>query len=92
MRSGLVADETTSRSLTQSGHERHGIVAVRRIAFLKAQDHANCGDDYSRDLRLAKWGSEVSLHRDFIKGVAGSVVVWSLACTQFCLRGRQAEL
>ena len=34
----------------------------RRIAFLKAQDHANCGDDYSRDLRLAKWGSEVSLH------------------------------
>ena len=29
--------------------------------------------------------------RDFIKGVAGSVVVWSLACTQFCLRGRQAE-
>jgi hypothetical protein len=28
----------------------------RRIAFLKAWDHANCIDDYSRDLRLAKWG------------------------------------
>jgi hypothetical protein len=34
----------------------------RRIAFLKAQDHANCIDDYSRDLRLAKWGSGVSVH------------------------------
>jgi len=34
----------------------------RRIAFLKASDHANCIDDYSRDLRLAKWVSEVSLH------------------------------
>jgi hypothetical protein len=32
----------------------------RRIAFLKAQDHASV-DDYSRDLRLAKWGSGVSL-------------------------------
>src|SRR6516225_11545625 len=27
----------------------------RRIAFLKAWDHANCIDDYSRDLPLAKW-------------------------------------
>ena len=34
----------------------------RHIAFLKAWDHANCTDDYSRDLRLAKWGSGVSLH------------------------------
>jgi hypothetical protein len=34
----------------------------RRIAFPKAQDHADCGfqrSDYSRDLRPAKWGSEV---------------------------------
>src|SRR6516225_3522804 len=34
----------------------------RRIAFLKAYDHANCIDDYSRDLRLAKWGSGIKLH------------------------------
>jgi len=34
----------------------------RRIARPEAQDHANCVDDYSRDLQLAKWGSEVSLH------------------------------
>jgi hypothetical protein len=34
----------------------------RRIAFLKAWDHANWMDDYSRDLRLTKWGSEVSVH------------------------------
>jgi hypothetical protein len=34
----------------------------RRIALLKAQDHANCIDDYSRDLRLTKWGSGLSLH------------------------------
>jgi hypothetical protein len=33
----------------------------RRIAFLKAWDHANRIDDYSRDLPLAKWGSGVSL-------------------------------
>ena len=33
----------------------------RRIAFRKAQEHAACIDDYSRDLRLAKWGSGVSL-------------------------------
>jgi len=33
----------------------------RRIACPEAQDHANCIDDYSRDLQLAKWGSEVSL-------------------------------
>jgi len=33
----------------------------RRIAFLEAWDHANCIDDYSRDLPLAKWGSGVSL-------------------------------
>jgi hypothetical protein len=29
----------------------------RRIAFLKAWDYANRIGDYSRDLRLAKWGS-----------------------------------
>jgi hypothetical protein len=34
----------------------------RRIAFLKASDHANRIDDYSRDLRPTKWGSGVSLH------------------------------
>jgi hypothetical protein len=34
----------------------------RRIAFLKAWDHADWMDDYSRDLRLTKWGSEVSVH------------------------------
>jgi len=34
----------------------------RRIAFLKAWDHANRIDNYSRDLRQAKWGSEVSVH------------------------------
>jgi hypothetical protein len=34
----------------------------RRIAFPKAQNAANCIDDYSKDLRPAKWGSEVSLH------------------------------
>jgi hypothetical protein len=34
----------------------------RRIAFLKAWDHANCIDDYSKELRLAKWGAGVSLH------------------------------
>jgi hypothetical protein len=34
----------------------------RRIAFLKAQDHANYIDYYSRDLRPAKWASGVSLH------------------------------
>jgi tripartite-type tricarboxylate transporter receptor subunit TctC len=28
----------------------------RRIAFLKAWDHANSIDDYSRDLRPTKWG------------------------------------
>jgi hypothetical protein len=33
----------------------------RRIACPEAQDHANCIDDYSRDLRLTKWGSGVSL-------------------------------
>jgi hypothetical protein len=31
----------------------------RRIAFPKAEDHANYIHDYSRDLRLAKWGSEL---------------------------------
>jgi hypothetical protein len=34
----------------------------RRIAFLKAWDHANRFNNYSRDLRVAKWGSGVSLH------------------------------
>jgi hypothetical protein len=34
----------------------------RRIAFLKAQDHANCIDYYSRDLRPAKWDSGINLH------------------------------
>jgi hypothetical protein len=34
----------------------------RRIAFLKAQDHANRISDYSRDLRPAEWGSVISLH------------------------------
>ena len=34
----------------------------RRMAFPTAYDHANRIDDYSRDLRLAKWGSGVSLH------------------------------
>jgi hypothetical protein len=38
------------------------MISRRRIAFLKAQDHANCIDDYSRDFRPAKWGSGVSLH------------------------------
>jgi hypothetical protein len=33
----------------------------RRIAFLKAWDHANSIDDYTRDLRLTKWGSGVIL-------------------------------
>jgi len=33
----------------------------RRIACPKAQDHANRIDNYSRDLRQAKWGSGVSL-------------------------------
>jgi hypothetical protein len=28
----------------------------------KAWDHANLRSDYSRDLRRAKWGSEVKLH------------------------------
>jgi hypothetical protein len=50
------SDQTTTEPATPLMKSR------RRIAFLKAQDHANCGDDYSRDLRLAKWGSEVSLH------------------------------
>jgi hypothetical protein len=35
----------------------------RRIAFLKAWDHANCTDDYISLLRPAKWGSGVSLRR-----------------------------
>jgi hypothetical protein len=34
----------------------------RRIAFLKAWDHAKCSDDYIRDLRAAKWGSAATLH------------------------------
>jgi len=34
----------------------------RRIACPEAQDQASCIDDYSRDLRPAKWGSEASLH------------------------------
>ena len=34
----------------------------RLLALLKAYDHANCIDDYSRDLRLAKWGSGIKLH------------------------------
>jgi hypothetical protein len=29
----------------------------RRIAFLKAQDHANSVADYSKVLRPAEWGS-----------------------------------
>jgi hypothetical protein len=33
----------------------------RRIAFLKAWDHANCIDDYSRDLRPAEWAPTVIL-------------------------------
>src|SRR5215472_12014551 len=36
----------------------------RLIASLKAQDHANCGaewSDYSRDLRPAEWGPTVIL-------------------------------
>jgi hypothetical protein len=32
----------------------------RRIAFPKAQDHAKCIDDYSRDLQSVEWG--VSCH------------------------------
>jgi hypothetical protein len=39
----------------------------RRIAFLKAWDHANRIDDYSRDLPLAKWGSGVSLQSSNLK-------------------------
>jgi hypothetical protein len=31
----------------------------RRIAFLKAQDHANSVADYSRVLRPAEWGSRL---------------------------------
>jgi hypothetical protein len=38
-----------------------------RIAFLKAWDHANRIDDYSRDLPLAKWGSGVSLPSSNLK-------------------------
>jgi len=34
----------------------------RRIAFNNAQNHANCTDDYSRDLRLAERGPTVILH------------------------------
>jgi len=34
----------------------------RRIAFTKAQDHANSASNYSRDLRPAKWGLGVILH------------------------------
>jgi hypothetical protein len=34
----------------------------RRIAFPKAQTGATWLCNYSRDLRLAKWGSGVSLH------------------------------
>ena len=34
----------------------------RRIAFLKAWDHANRMNDYSGDLRHAEWASGVSLH------------------------------
>jgi len=32
------------------------------MAFPKALDHANDIDDYSRDLRPAKWGSGITLH------------------------------
>ena len=35
----------------------------RRIACPEAQDQANCIDDYSRDLRRAKWGSRIKLQR-----------------------------
>jgi hypothetical protein len=47
-----------------SGHEVADPAIIlmksrRRIAFLKAWDHANCIDDYSRDLGLAKWGPTV---------------------------------
>jgi hypothetical protein len=31
----------------------------RRIAFLKAQDHANSVADYSKVLRPAEWGSRL---------------------------------
>jgi hypothetical protein len=39
----------------------------RRIAFLKAQDHANCIDDYSRDLRPAEWGPAVILRATMLR-------------------------
>jgi hypothetical protein len=34
----------------------------RRIAYSKAQDYAD-DDHYSKDLRMAKWGSTVNLRR-----------------------------
>jgi len=34
----------------------------RRIAFLKAYDHADRIDDYSRDLQPTEWGTSVKLH------------------------------
>jgi hypothetical protein len=40
----------------------HAMKSRRRITFLKASDHANCIDHYSRDFRPAEWGSGVSLH------------------------------
>ena len=55
----------------------------RRIAFLKAQDHANNVPDYSRDLRPAKWGSGVSLHGNNPEPPMSPL--WAKAVIQPCL-------
>jgi hypothetical protein len=47
----------------------------RRIAFLKAWDRAKCVDDYSRDLRLTKWGSAAGLHSSNPKPLMSAMVI-----------------
>jgi len=45
----------------------------RRIAFLKAYGHDNCIDDYSRDLRLTKRGSGVSVQGSNLKSLMSAL-------------------
>jgi hypothetical protein len=59
MRSGCCARVVSGHTATDPAITL--MKSRRRIAFLKAWDHANRIINYSRDLGLAKWGSGVSL-------------------------------
>src|SRR5262249_12126583 len=54
----------------------------RRIAFPKAQDQANRIDDYSRDLRLTKWGL----------GAVCTAAILSRSCPLWVISGHRRDI